>query len=62
MLEEELLSLKLRDDCINVKVNVIGKDTFINYYSESHPNKNCIRVVQGIWELDHITNGIIYLK
>jgi len=54
--------ITLRIDAKDVKVEILGKDTFINYTSESHPDKHIIEVVSGHWDKQNVIGRILTLK
>ena len=62
----ESKTIILREDARGIHIipypNSNPPETHINYISDSHPNKNCIEAIKGIWIEDSIKNNIVKLK
>ena len=58
----ESRNIFLRPDAKDASTQIIGNDTQINYLSESHPNKRCIEVIEGHWDICNLIGSILTLK
>lgn len=59
---KEIRTITLRPDAKDITILKLGNNTHINYMSESHPNKSCIKVIEGDWRIINEIANILTLQ